>query len=66
VTFDLYDISGRLVESQKMGVIGPGMQRIDLDGTTMASGVYLYNVKLVDPSTGALREELRGKAVLVK
>ena len=66
VTLDLYDVSGRLVESHKMGVIGPGMQRIDLDGTEMASGVYLYTVKLVDPSSGALREQLRGKAVLVK
>jgi hypothetical protein len=65
VNVDIHDVSGRLVQSYPMGVLGPGTRRISLD-TSLASGVYLYIVELVDPSSGRTREEIHGKAVLVK
>ncbi len=66
VFLDVFDITGRLVESRPLGLQGPGVRRVDLNREAHASGVYLYRMKLVDPSSGALKDELHGKAVLVK
>ncbi len=66
ITVDLYDVSGRLVEHRPLGVVSSGTRRISFDGSAMASGVYLYNVRLEDPASGEVQKELRGKAVLVK
>jgi hypothetical protein len=66
VFLEVFDVAGRLVESRPLGVQGPGTRRVDFSGEARGSGVYLYRIKLVDPSSGALREELHGKAIVVK
>jgi hypothetical protein len=66
VTLEVFDVSGRLVETRALGLQAPGMRRVDLSTEPRASGVYLYRMNLVDPSSGAVRDQLHGKAVLVK
>jgi hypothetical protein len=66
VMLDFFDVRGRLVDSRALGVQGPGVRQVVLDGRERAAGVYLYRVRLADPQTGALRATLSGKTVLVK
>jgi hypothetical protein len=66
VTVDFFDVSGRLVDSRALGVQGPGLRQVHLEGRAHAAGVYLYRVRLADPETGALRSVLSGKTVMVR
>lgn len=66
VILDLYDISGRLVETRGLGVVDPGTRRVDLGGGSLGSGVYLYRLRLLDPNSEAVVDELHGKTVLVR
>jgi hypothetical protein len=66
VLLDFFDVRGRLVDSRALGVQGPGVRQVLLDGRGRAAGVYLYRVRLADPQTGVVRATLSGKTVLVK
>lgn len=65
VTFEVFDVRGRLVEQRRIGPQSEGMQELLFDGSQMPAGVYLYRVQVEDPQTGANRASLSGKLTLV-
>ena len=67
VTLELYDVRGMLVERRKLGEMDEGENSVSLFSQRRPSaGVYLYRLRLIDPSTGIERASLAGKTVLVK
>lgn len=65
VIFEVFDVRGRLVERRRIGAKNAGMQELAFDGRDLASGVYLYRLRVNDPSTGASRASLSGKLMLL-
>ncbi len=61
VTLDVFDVLGRLVSSKSLGVTAPGEHAVNFNASNLASGTYIYRLKMV--STGAT---LVGKMVLLK
>ena len=45
VTLDIYDISGRLINSLQEGRQIPGKYRISFDASNLPNGIYLYRLK---------------------
>lgn len=45
VTLEVYDILGRIVYLQNLGVRQPGMQQVTFDASRFASGVYTYRLR---------------------
>lgn len=66
VTLEVFDVSGRLVERRRLGVRGVGLGETSFGGRSIASGVYLYRLKLSDPTTGDWRKTLTGRLVIVR
>ncbi|MBU1071849.1 hypothetical protein KKG45_01230 [bacterium] len=67
VTVEVYDLRGRLVERRSLGAQGRGEFQIPLfEGDDHAAGLYLYQLRLVDPESGAERTALRGKTIYLK
>jgi hypothetical protein len=64
VTLDVFDISGRLIETQQVGVQASGVNEVSWDGHHLAAGIYLYQIRIVDPSTGGLRTALSGRLMV--
>jgi hypothetical protein len=60
VTFDVFDITGRLVHSQSLGVQAPGTHTVKFDARNLASGSYIYRLKNAAGAT------LVGKMMLLK
>lgn len=48
----LYDVSGSLVNSYKLGVVSQGRNTYKLNGMGLASGVYLYRLSVGNNLTG--------------
>jgi hypothetical protein len=44
ISLKLYDISGRLVSNQELGINNPGIHRTVIDGSELASGVYFLKL----------------------
>ena len=44
VRLDVYDISGRLVETAYSGMTAAGEHSVQLDGSSLAAGVYLVRL----------------------
>ncbi|MBD3258720.1 T9SS type A sorting domain-containing protein [candidate division GN15 bacterium] len=44
VSFEVYDILGRQVESRYLGSMAAGEHSLEFDGSNLASGVYLYRL----------------------
>jgi hypothetical protein len=65
VTLEVFDLRGRLVERRRVGSREAGVQELVFDGSNVASGVYLYRLRVVDPSSGAPRATLGGKLLLL-
>ncbi len=65
VSFELYDVTGRLVERRDLGRHPAGVWQTTLDGRDRTAGVYFYRLKVHDTVSGAFRASLEGKAVLV-
>lgn len=61
VTLDVFDILGRMVSSQSLGVAAPGEHAVTYNAANLASGTYYYRLKMV--STGST---LVGKMLLLK
>lgn len=65
-TLEVFDVAGRLVERRALGIQGPGEHDVSFDGRRRAAGIYLYRVRLADPSTGRETMSGFGKVVLLK
>ena len=50
VRLEVYDILGRLVESQDLGFFSSGEGRYEFDGSALSSGVYLYRISTASAS----------------
>jgi len=44
VTFTVTDVTGKIIESRNMGVLGAGDQNIEFDGSNLAGGIYYYTL----------------------
>jgi hypothetical protein len=66
VTFELYDVRGRLVERRQLGPQDAGVNQFVYDGSAQPAGVYFYRLYLEDPASGSTRANLQGRMVLVK
>lgn len=65
-TLEVFDVQGRLVARQDLGLQGIGKQQAWFDGASLESGLYFYRIKLSDPSTGQMRSILSGKMTLAR
>jgi len=61
VVLDVFDVLGRVVNSQTLGVRQPGDHSVSFNAAGLASGSYFYRLKMV--STGAT---VLGKMMLMK
>ena len=61
VSLEVYDVLGRVVSSQSLGVQAPGQHTVPFNAVSLASGSYFYRLKMV--SSGAI---LTGKMMLLK
>jgi hypothetical protein len=66
VMLEVYDVAGKRVVQQTLGVQQSGMREAALDGRGWASGVYFYRLNVVDPESGALRTTLSGRALVMR
>jgi hypothetical protein len=66
VSFEVFDVAGRLVTQRNLGVLGAGERDVFFDGSTRPAGVYLYRLKMRDPASGSLRASLQGKMLITK
>ena len=44
VTFTVTDVTGKIIETRNMGVLGSGDQNIEFDGSNLAGGIYYYTL----------------------
>jgi hypothetical protein len=66
VSFDVFDIQGRLIEKRALGMQAPGIQSVWLDGSRRAAGVYHYRIRVEDPATGEVVSSAVGRVVKLK
>ena len=66
VTLEIFDVRGRLVSTDRLGLRPAGVQRVGVESLGNASGVYLYRLRLVDPADGSEQRSSYGKLVLVR
>ena len=66
VTLDVFDVMGRLVTRNDLGVVPAGERETFYDGSDQPAGIYLYRLKVIDPASGSLRASLRGKMLMTK
>lgn len=66
VELEVYDIQGRRVRQDDLGVLPAGIRRIDFDGRDLGQGLYLYRVKVIDPVDGATRTVHTGRMVTLR
>jgi hypothetical protein len=66
VTVEVYDVLGRLVGQQLLGVQGPGKGVASFDATKLSSGTYVYRVRVTAPNTNEERALFTGKMMLLK
>jgi hypothetical protein len=65
VLLRVFDVSGRVVETRRLGVQPAGPASVDFDGSRHSAGVYMYRLDIEDPQTGALRKTLAGRMVVL-
>ena len=44
VTFTVTDVTGKIIESRNMGILGSGDQNIEFNGSNLAGGIYYYTL----------------------
>ncbi len=65
VTFEMFDVAGRMIEQRSLGIQPAGLRELPYDGTGDSAGMYFYRLKAVDPQTGAVQAVLNGRMILV-
>ena len=53
INLSVYNIIGERVKELKNEMMKPGYYEVEFDATELASGIYFYGIKAVDPSTGS-------------
>ena len=66
VSYEVYDLGGRRVAGRELGLQAAGNGHFVFSREGLGSGLYLYRVRLADPVTGALRETLSGRMMVVR
>jgi hypothetical protein len=44
VTFTVTDVTGKIIETRNLGILGSGDQNIEFDGSNLAGGIYYYTL----------------------
>jgi hypothetical protein len=65
VSLEVYDVQGRLVEHRSLGVRPAGSGQVEFDGAGRSAGMYLYQVQVADPTTGALHPVGSGRVIIL-
>jgi len=63
---DVFDVSGRLVSQQDLGVQRQAVGEVSFAPQGLRSGVYLYRLRAVDPLGGALRAAGSGRMMVLR
>ncbi len=66
VDLEVYDLQGRVVAQQALGVQAAGLREVRVPSFTSRSGVYLYRLRVVDAVSGADRGTLSGKMMVLQ
>lgn len=66
VELDVYDIQGRLVRQENLGIQQAGTRQIGFDPKDLGQGIYLYRVKVMDPIDGTIRYVRTGRMVTIR
>ena len=66
VSFEVFDVAGRLVAGRDLGLMPAGERDVFFDGRGRPAGMYLYRLKMRDPASGSLRASLQGKMLITK
>jgi hypothetical protein len=66
VALEVFDIAGRRVEARSLGILDAGMREVPLQLRNPSAGVYLYRLKMIDPSHGSLTSTLQGKVTVLR
>ncbi len=66
VTLEVFDPQGRLVSRQPMGTQLSGIRTATLDRVGTQSGLFLYRLRMSDPTTHAPKATLSGKVMFLK
>jgi hypothetical protein len=66
VTLEVYDVLGRQVATQQLGVMQPGLQQASFSAFNLSSGMYVYRLQMTSTANAALRATLQSKMMLVK
>jgi hypothetical protein len=66
VTLDVFDVLGRAVATQDLGLQAAGTSEATFSAEGLPSGLYLYRVQVADAATGAARSSVMGRMMLVK
>jgi len=53
VVLQVFDLSGKMVMQRNAGTMSSGLNRIEVDGTTLPSGVYYYTLTINGETTSA-------------
>lgn len=62
---EMYDVQGRVVRTMDLGLQAPGEQRVMVSREGLGPGLYFYRLRTADPLTGAARETLNGRMLVL-
>lgn len=66
VGFEVYDVSGRVVERRNLELQNAGIGEVAFDGRDRSRGIYFYRVTILDPESGAQRAVLQGRMLMLE
>lgn len=66
VTLDVYDLTGRRVARNELGLRQAGRQMTLFDGSGLRPGLYYYRLSVLDPVRQTVRMTAEGKMTLVE
>jgi hypothetical protein len=67
VTFEVFDLQGRMVNRRDLGVLEPGVRSVKFEARPgLSSGVYLYRLVMHDPTSGGREADLAGKMMFLE
>jgi hypothetical protein len=65
VVLHVFDVRGRLVTEEKLGLQGPGFQIVPFDGRGLGGGLYFYRLTMLSPETEHVQARLTGRMLLL-